>query len=118
MTQSTRRRNLKVVVPAVVVIGIMLGLVAYSPTLYRLFCAATGFGGTTQRADSDAGAVSDRVVMVRFDSNVAPGLAWRFEPVQREVKLHLREQPLLSFTPANLTHPPLGGHAPLHRAPA
>src|SRR5258708_19208664 len=99
MTQSTRRRNLKVVVPAVVVIGIMLGLVAYSPTLYRLFCAATGFGGTTQRADSDAGAVSDRVVMVRFDSNVAPGLAWRFRPVPPEVQIHLAHHQLCAFSP-------------------
>ncbi len=117
MTQSTRRRNLKVVVPAVVVIGIMLGLVAYSPTLYRLFCAATGFGGTTQRADSDAGAVSDRVVMVRFDSNVAPGLAWRFEPVQREVKVHLGEQQLVSFTAENLTDQPIVGHATFNVTP-
>ncbi|MBX6321280.1 MAG: hypothetical protein IRY94_05585, partial [Rhodospirillaceae bacterium] len=29
---------------------VMSGLVAYSPTLYRLFCAATGYGGTVRRA--------------------------------------------------------------------
>lgn len=117
MTQSTRRRNLTVVVPAVVVIGIMLGLVAYSPTLYRLFCAATGFGGTTQRADSDAGALSDRVITVRFDSNVAPGLPWRFEPVQREVKVHLGEQQLVSFTAENRTDKPIVGHATFNVTP-
>src|SRR6266849_8758685 len=87
MINLARWRNLKAVVPAVAVIGIMLGVVTYSPTLYRLFCAATGYGGTTQRVDSDTGAASDRVITVRFDSNVAPGLAWRFEPVQREVKV-------------------------------
>lgn len=113
----TRRRNLKVVVPAVVVIGIMLGLVAYSPTLYRLFCAATGYGGTTQRADSDASTVSDRTITVRFDSNVAPGLAWRFEPVQREVKVHLGEQQLVSFTAENLTDQPIVGHATFNVSP-
>ncbi len=117
MTQSTRRRNLKVVLPAVSVIGIMLGLVAYSPTLYRLFCAATGFAGTTQRADSDNGAVSGRVITVRFDSNVAPGLAWRFEPVQREVKVHLGEQKLVSFTAENLTDEPIVGHATFNVTP-
>ena len=47
-----RTKNLNVVAPCIVVIGIMLGLVAYSPKLYRLFCAATGFAGTTQRAES------------------------------------------------------------------
>ncbi len=113
----TRRRNLNIVVPAIGVIGIMLGLVAYSPTLYRLFCAATGFAGTTQRADFDAGAVSDRVITVRFDSNVAPGLAWRFEPVQREVKVHLGEQQLVSFAAENLTDQPIVGHATFNVTP-
>jgi cytochrome c oxidase assembly protein Cox11 len=117
MTQSTRHRNLKVVLPAIGVIAIMLGLVAYSPTLYRLFCAATGFAGTTQRADSDTGAVSDRVVTVRFDSNVAPGLPWRFEPVQREVKVHLGEQQLVSFAAENLTDQPIVGHATFNVTP-
>ena len=117
MMHPTRRRNLKIVLPAVGVIGIMLGLVAYSPTLYRLFCAATGFGGTTQRADSDAGVVSDRVITVRFDSNVGPGLAWRFEPAQREVKVHLGEQRLVSFTAENLTDQPIVGHATFNVTP-
>ena len=35
--------NLRVAAPCIVAAGIMLGLVAYSPTLYQLFCAATGF---------------------------------------------------------------------------
>ncbi|MGH6714453.1 MAG: cytochrome c oxidase assembly protein [Bradyrhizobium sp.] len=117
MMHPTRRRNLNIVVPAIGVIGIMLGLVAYSPTLYRLFCAATGFAGTTQRADFDAGAVSDRVITVRFDSNVAPGLAWRFEPVQRKVEVRLGEQQLVSFTAENLTDQPIVGHATFNVTP-
>jgi cytochrome c oxidase assembly protein Cox11 len=112
-----RRRNLRVVAPAVAVIGIMLGLVAYSPTAYRLFCAATGYGGTTQRVDSDTEAVSDRVITVRFDTNVAPGLTWRFEPVQREVDVHLGEQKLVSFTAENLTDTPIVGHASFNVTP-
>ena len=30
--------------------GVMFGVVAYAPELYRAFCGATGYGGTTQRA--------------------------------------------------------------------
>src|SRR6266481_7816860 len=112
-----RRRNLRVVVPCLVFIGMMVGLVAYSPTLYRLFCAATGFGGTTQRAESGSGTVSERVITVRFDSNVAPGLPWRFEPVQREVTVHLGEQQLVSFTAENLTDEPIVGHATFNVSP-
>src|SRR5713226_6968393 len=117
MMKLTRRRNLKVVVPAVAVIGIMLGVVAYSPTLYRLFCAATGYGGTTQRVDSDTGTVSGRVITVRFDSNVAPGLPWRFEPVQREVKVRLGEQQLVFFTAENLGDQAIVGHATFNVTP-
>src|SRR5712691_3419018 len=117
MISLARRRNLKVVVPAVAVIGIMLGVVAYSPAIYRLFCAATGYGGTTQRVDSDMGTVSGRVITVQFDSNVAPGLPWRFEPVQREVKVDLGEQQLVSFTAENLTDQAIVGHATFNVTP-
>lgn len=114
---DTRRRNLKVVVPCLAFIGIMIGIVAYSPTLYRLFCAATGFGGTPQRVDADTGTVSDRTVTVRFDSNVAPDLPWRFEPVQREVSVHLGEQKLVFFTAENLSNDAIVGHATFNVTP-
>jgi cytochrome c oxidase assembly protein subunit 11 len=112
-----RRKNLKVVLPCIVVIGIMLVLVAYSPTLYRMFCAATGFGRTTQRADSDSGLVSEQTITVQFDSNVAPELPWQFEPVQREVKVHLGEQKLVFFTAENLSDQAVVGHASFNVTP-
>ena len=74
------RKNLNVLLPGFVVLYIMFGLVADSPELYRGFCSATGYGGTTQRAYSDPTVISDKTVTVAFDSNVAPGLPWRFEP--------------------------------------
>src|SRR6266498_2112439 len=117
MMHPTRRRNLNIVVPAIGVIGIMLGLVAYSPTLYRLFCAATGFAGTTQRADSDPGTTSNRTITVRFDANVASGLPWRFEPAQRELKVHLGEQQLAFFTAENLGDQAVVGHATFNVTP-
>ena len=113
----TRHKNLKVIVPCIAVIGIMLGLVAYSPTLYRLFCAATGYGGTTQRADSDPNAISKRVVTVRFDTNVMPNLPWRFEPAQSEVKVHLGEQKLVFFTAENRSDQTMVGHATFNVSP-
>jgi cytochrome c oxidase assembly protein Cox11 len=114
---ARQRRNLKVIAPCLVAIGVMVGLVAYSPTLYRLFCAATGYGGTTQRADADTGTIADRVITVRFDANVAPGLSWRFEPAQREVKVHLGQQQLVFFTAENLTDQAIVGHATFNVTP-
>lgn len=117
MIAPEQRRHLMVVVPCVVVIGIMLGLVAYSPTLYRLFCAATGYGGTTQRAYSDSATVSKQVIAVRFDTNIAPDLPWRFEPVQREVKVHLGEQKLVFFAAENLSDESIVAHATFNVTP-
>ena len=45
--------------------------------LYNWFCRTTGFGGTTQVAQSAPGQVLDRMVSIRFDANVMPGLPWR-----------------------------------------
>ena len=115
--QSERRKNLQVIAPCLVAIGIMLGLVAYSPKLYRLFCGATGLGGTTQRVNADTAAVSERTVTVQFDSNVEPGLPWRFAPEQRAVTVHLGEQKLVYFTAENTGDQPIVGHATFNVTP-
>jgi cytochrome c oxidase assembly protein Cox11 len=112
-----RRKNLLVVAPIIAIMCVMTGIVAYSPTLYRLFCAATGLGGTTQRVDADEAAVSGRTIKVRFDTTVAPGLPWRFEPVQREVTVHLGEQQLVYFTAENLSDQTIVGHAAFNVTP-
>src|SRR5260370_10025101 len=117
MTDLQKHRNLKVVASCVAVIGIMVGLTAYSPTLYRLFCAATGFGGTPQRVNAASGIASEEIITVRFDSNVAPGLPWRFEQVQREVKVHLGEQQLAFFTAENLSDQAVAGRATFNVTP-
>ena len=111
------RKNLNVLLPCFVVLGIMFGLVAYSPELYRAFCGATGYGGTTQRAYPDSTAASDETVTVAFDSNVAPDLPWRFQPEQRSVTVHLGEQKLVFFTAENLSNEFIVGHATFNVTP-
>ena len=111
------RRNLKVLLPTFAVLGMMFGLVAYAPELYRVFCGATGYGGTTQRAYTDPTTTSDRTVDVAFDSNVAPDLPWRFEPEQRLVTVHLGEQKMVFFTAENLSNEPIVAHATFNVTP-
>jgi cytochrome c oxidase assembly protein Cox11 len=104
-------KHLNVLLPCFVTLAIMLALVAYAPKLYRVFCGATGYGGTTQRAYSDPTTTSDKTVTVSFDSNVAPDLPWRFEPEQRSVTVHLGEQKLVFFKAENLGDEPIVAHA-------
>src|SRR5712664_1061905 len=113
----TRRKNLTVLAALGAIIAVMVGLVAVSPALYRLFCAVTGFGGTTQRAEGTTGSVSDRTITVSFSADVAPDLPWRFEPEQRQVKLRLGEEKLVFFSAENLTDQPIVGHATFNVTP-
>jgi len=90
---------------------LMLGASFAAVPLYRLFCSATGYGGTTQtaaRAPEERGA---RVFSVRFDANVAPGLAWRFEPETPEVNVRLGEPTTVYFRATNLTDRPTEANA-------
>lgn len=92
-------------------IAIMVGLVSYSPTLYRLFCTATGYGGTVQRAKSVQFGVSKGTIVVRFDTNVAPGLNWDFTPLQSQVVAHLGEPTQVYFYSKNLSDKPIVARA-------
>lgn len=97
------RRRRRVLVPTAVVVGVALslGMSFAAVPLYRAFCQATGFGGTTQRADGAATHRGKRSIAVRFDANVAPGLPWRFEPEVPEVTLRTGETATVYFKTTN-----------------
>jgi len=112
-----KRANLKVLALLGVILCTMTVLVSYSATLYRLFCAATGYNGTTQRAAGDDAKISPRTVTVRFSTDVAPGLPWRFVPAQREVTLHLGQDTLAFFDATNQSDKDYIGHAAFNVTP-
>jgi cytochrome c oxidase assembly protein Cox11 len=114
---ANRRRKLATLAGLCLAIGVMTTLVSYSVTLYRLFCQVTGSGGYTQRAASDTATQSPRMVTVIFNTDVAPGMPWRFEPVQRSVRVHLGEEALVFFRAENLSDKPLVGHATFNVTP-
>ena len=72
-------------------VAVMVGVSFAAVPLYSWFCRTTGFGGTTQVAKTTPDQMSGRVVTVRFDSNVAPGLPWSFEPERRTIDVRLGE---------------------------
>src|SRR6202008_2650269 len=89
--QDGRRRMRRNGATALALAGIVGGMTVLSfaaVPLYRMFCAATGFYGTTQRAAAAPGAVSDRVITIRFNADIAPDLAWDFRPVEAQVRVH------------------------------
>ncbi len=116
-TRARRLRKFATVVGLCAVVGVMTTAVSYSVTLYRLFCQVTGAGGYTQRAASDHTAQSARTVTVSFNTDVAPGMPWRFVPVQRSVTVHLGEEALVFFQAENLSDQPIVGHATFNVTP-
>ncbi|HEX3537252.1 MAG TPA: cytochrome c oxidase assembly protein [Stellaceae bacterium] len=100
--QQSRRNRTTVLLLGVVIVG-MVGLSFASVPLYRLFCAATGFGGTTQRAETASDHVAAGLVTVRFTTEVAPDLDWEFRPMTAEVTLHPGEQKQVFFRAVNRT---------------
>ena len=85
------RRDVIVAVCCGAFVALMVGAAYASVPLYTWFCKTTGFGGTTQVAERGPDQILGRELSVRFDSNVAPGLPWRFEPEVNEVKVRIGE---------------------------
>lgn len=75
-----RRRRTLIASGTVAMVAVATGMAFASVPLYRLFCQATGYGGTTQVAEGAAAKTGARSLTVRFDANVASGLPWSFEP--------------------------------------
>ena len=101
---------------AAVVFG-MAGLSFASAPLYRLFCQATGFGGTTQRATAAPGQIADAIVTVRFDAMTAPELGWEFRPLESAVRVHPGEQREVLFRAINRSAETVTGTATFNVTP-
>ncbi|NJM30210.1 MAG: cytochrome c oxidase assembly protein [Rhizobiales bacterium] len=96
-----RGKNLRVAALAAGIAVGMAGLAYASVPLYRIFCQATGFGGTTQRAAAAPEYPIEKTITVRFDANTAASLGWLFKPEQIEMKVKLGEQALAHYRAIN-----------------
>ena len=112
-----RDRNARLAWTMVAVVGGMLALSYAAVPLYEAFCKATGFAGTPLVAKEGERPVINRTVEVRFDSNTDANLPWRFQPVERSVKVHLGEEKLVFFRATNLSQRPIVGTATYNVTP-
>jgi cytochrome c oxidase assembly protein subunit 11 len=95
-----------------------MGALSYAAVpLYKMFCQATGFGGTTQVAIEPSKVMLDQLITVRFDANVAPGLGWSFEPLQATMTVKLGENALAFYKATNTTDKVLKGTASFNVSP-
>ena len=115
---SIPRKNRKVAILAGLLALAMVALGFASVPLYRAFCQATGFNGTTQRAEGNApGAVVGKIVNVRFDANIAPGMGWTFRPEKTVMRVAVGARQLAFFEAVNTTDHEIKGQATYNVTP-
>ena len=111
------RRDLIVAACCGVFVACMVGAAYASVPLYTWFCKATGFAGTTQVADKAPDHVLGRELTIRFDSNVMPGLPWKFEPEQNEIKVRIGDVATVKYKVINEAARPIAGQASYNVTP-
>ena len=118
MMASCRRHNVATALLLVCVVGAMVGLSFASVPLYRLFCQATGLGGTPQRATAAPNTEAGTVLTIRFNAESAPDLGWEFRPLQSMVTVHPGEEREIFYRVVNKTGAPTTGSATYNVTPA
>jgi len=99
-------------------VALMVGAAYASVPFYNWFCRATGFNGTTQVAKAaPTSAPLARKVAVRFDSNVAGGLPWKFEPEKNEIEIRIGEVVTVYYNVTNESARTTTGQAAYNVAP-
>src|SRR6202051_1999500 len=100
------------------VVALMVGASYAAVPFYNWFCRTTGFNGTTQVAKSapSAGPL-ERKIAVRFDSNVAPGLPWKFEPEQTEIEVKIGQVVTVFYNVTNQSARTTSGQAAYNVTP-
>jgi cytochrome c oxidase assembly protein subunit 11 len=113
----SERRHRRVALSCIALVVAMVAAAYASVPLYRLFCEATGFAGTPQRAAQASGQSLDKTLSIRFDANVTPGMPWRFEPVERTLNVKIGENALAFYRATNLSDHPVTGMATFNVTP-
>ena len=82
---------------------LMLGLSYAAVPLYDLFCRVTGFGGTTQISNDAPKIVLNKVVSVRFDTNVN-NLPWDFKARTNVIDVKVGQVNKIEFEVTNYSN--------------
>ena len=121
LTRSQRRRRNAYVFGGLFALIIAMNGFAYAMVpAYRAFCQQFGFAGTpiveANGPESDV-VLRDRTITVRFNSDIAPDLDWRFKPVQRSIDLNPGETGLAFYEAVNNAERDVSGTATFNVTP-
>ena len=111
------RRDVVVAACCGALVAGMVGAAYAAVPFYSWFCKTTGFGGTTQVAERAPDHNLGRTITIRFDSNVAPGLPWKFQPEQNEIQVRIGEVATVHYKVINEAARDIAGQASYNVSP-
>ncbi|KAK4877015.1 hypothetical protein RN001_009521 [Aquatica leii] len=92
---------------------LVVGLSYAAVPLYRIFCQAYSYGGTTATGhDADKVknmTVLNRPIKIKFNADTVSSMRWNFKPQQREIQVKPGETALAFYTAENPTDTPVTG---------
>ncbi|CAB4013174.1 Cytochrome c oxidase assembly COX11, mitochondrial, partial [Paramuricea clavata] len=109
-----QQRNRTTAIYTVALVVVVLGASYAAVPLYRIFCQASGLGGTVQQADAgekikNMTTRKERLLTIRFNADKSATMQWSFKPQQSEVKVYPGETALAFYTAKNPTDVPITG---------
>ncbi len=111
------RRDVLVAACCGALVAGMVGAAYAAVPFYSWFCKTTGFGGTTQVAERAPDHILGRTLTIRFDSNVTPGLPWKFQPEQNEIQVRIGEVATVHYKVVNEAAREIAGQASYNVSP-
>ncbi|XP_015516491.1 cytochrome c oxidase assembly protein COX11, mitochondrial [Neodiprion pinetum] len=112
---SERKTNLRATLHYVTAAGVLaVGLSYAAVPLYRLFCRAYSYGGTTATGHDASKietmkSIQNRQFKVRFNADVGASMRWNFKPQQNEIDVVPGETALAFYTATNPSDKPVVG---------
>ncbi|XP_028406686.1 cytochrome c oxidase assembly protein COX11, mitochondrial-like [Dendronephthya gigantea] len=109
-----QQRNRTTATYTIALVIVVLGASYAAVPLYRIFCQASGLGGTVQQSDAgekikNMTTRKERLLTVRFNADKSATMQWSFKPQQPEVKVYPGETALAFYTAKNPTDVPITG---------
>jgi len=117
MSAAVDRRNKELVGKLLVIIVGMLGFAYAMVPMYRQICQAIGISQTRIVAPVNTQVDSSREVTVELLANTAEGLPWKFEALDRQVRMHPGELVTVHYRVTNTLGRPVTAHANMSTAP-
>lgn len=100
---NVRNKKIKSTLYYVSAAGVLtVGLSYAAVPLYRMFCQAYSYGGTTSVGHDSSkiekmSSVKHRPVTIRFNADTASSMRWNFKPQQTEITVRISVEELNKF---------------------